>query len=82
MALVPSYLRQLLKDHHSDRAVRSQYTAMLTAPRIRTEISENFFSWAAPYLWNNLPTSVRDIKSLEVFKRTIKTHLSLHYLCN
>ncbi|KAJ8051100.1 hypothetical protein HOLleu_04545 [Holothuria leucospilota] len=55
---------------------------MLTAPRIRTKIGKKSFSWAAPYLWNNLPTLIRNITSLEVFKRTIKTHLFLHYLCN
>ncbi|KAJ8043285.1 hypothetical protein HOLleu_10309 [Holothuria leucospilota] len=41
--LTPCYLRQLLKDHHSDRAVRSQYTAMFTAPRIRTKNGEKTF---------------------------------------
>ncbi|KAJ8027536.1 hypothetical protein HOLleu_32703 [Holothuria leucospilota] len=41
--LTPSYLRQLLKDHHSDRAVRSQYTAIPAAPRIKTKIGEKVF---------------------------------------
>ena len=80
--LSPFYLRQLLKVFHCERGVRSKYSMMLVAPRIRSKIGEKSFSWAAPYLWNNLPTSVRNIKSLEVFKRTIKTQLFLHYLPN
>ena len=31
------------------------------------------FSVAAPKLWNNLPAYIRDIESLGVFKRQVKT---------
>ena len=30
---------------------------------------------AAPVLWNKLPQHLRELKSLEVFKRDLKTHL-------
>ena len=33
------------------------------------------FSVAAPKLWNNLPAYIRDIESLGVFKRQVKTYL-------
>ena len=32
------------------------------------------FYAAAPYLWNSLPTELRDIQSLSTFKRKLKTH--------
>ena len=30
---------------------------------------------AAPSLWNSLPAELRDIQSLTIFKRKVKTHL-------
>ena len=40
------------------------------------------FSVAAPKLWNNLPAHIRDIESLGVFKRQVKTYrLRLVFTC-
>ena len=35
---------------------------------------ERSFSSVAPKLWNALPVTIRDAKSLDVFKRSLKTH--------
>lgn len=34
----------------------------------------NAFQSAAPHLWNALPSTVRNIKTLDTFKTAIKTH--------
>lgn len=33
------------------------------------------FSYAAPSLWNALPTALRETDTLDQFKRTLKSHL-------
>ena len=33
------------------------------------------FYAAAPCLWNSLPPELRDVKSINIFKRNLKTHL-------
>ena len=32
------------------------------------------FQSAAPYLWNALPSAIRNIKTLDTFKTAVKTH--------
>ena len=33
------------------------------------------FYAAAPCLWNSLPPELRDVNSINIFKRNLKTHL-------
>ena len=42
---------------------------------VRTKsYGERRFDKAAPTLWNSLPLSLRNVNSLDVFKRELKTH--------
>jgi hypothetical protein len=44
---------------------------------VRTKsYGERRFDKAAPTLWNSLPLSLRNVNSLDVFKRELKTHLT------
>ncbi len=47
----------------------------LQIPRPRLEITKKSFSYSAVKSWNNLPTTIRGIDSLRVFKTSLKTHL-------
>ena len=43
-----------------------------------TSYGRGAFSVAAPLLWNSLRQHIRDARSLEIFKRQLKTVLSRH----
>ena len=51
--------------------------ALLTFPKIRTKktLADRSFSCAAPRLWNLLPTTIRSISSLDIFKIRLKTFI-------
>ena len=42
----------------------------------RPTFSNRAFQSAAPYLWNALPSTIRNLKTLETFKSAVKTHSS------
>jgi hypothetical protein len=74
--IAPSYIKDLLRPYHPGRNLRSANDNLLCQPTYRCK-SYGFrsFEVCAPSLWNNLPSSMRKIDSLEVFKRTLKTFL-------
>ena len=43
-----------------------------------TSYGRGAFSVAVPLLWNSLRQHIRDARSLEIFKRQLKTVLSRH----
>jgi len=74
--LAPSYISNLLVPYTPSRTLRSSYDNLLTVPRHRsTTYGGRMFEVRAPQLWNNLPGEMRNITSLEVFKKSLKTHL-------
>ena len=71
------YLEELITIHQPTRALRSENQSMLkphSDARIRT-YGDRRFDTAAARLWNNLPNSLRNIQSVDSFKRDLKTHL-------
>ena len=71
----PAYIRELVNLHVPNRSLRSSSTKLLTVPKVRTKTyGERQFDWVAASLWNNLPNSLRQCKSLECFKIQLKTH--------
>jgi hypothetical protein len=73
----PSYLQELITPYKPNRAFRSE-NSMLLHPLndVQTKsYDERRFDKAAPTLWNSLPLSLRNVNSLDVFKRELKTHL-------
>ena len=66
--LGPSYITDLISVRpKSSYNLRSNISLLLEPPR-------SFYA-AARCLWNSLPTELRDIQSLTIFKHNLKTHL-------
>ena len=74
--LAPDYINDLLKPYHPSRTLRSSDDNLLTVPTSRIKsFGGRTFEITAPTLWNNLPFNLRQITSLQVFKKTLKTYL-------
>jgi len=71
----PTYLRDLLTPHLPVRSLRSSHQHSLTTPFVKSAAGRRSFSYAAPFLWNKLPTHLRTAASLSVFRSQLKTYL-------
>ncbi|XP_033634209.1 uncharacterized protein LOC117295613 [Asterias rubens] len=73
----PTYLDSLITQYHSARpGLRSSSDCTLIhIPRTNSKAGDNAFQTFAPCLWNNIPQSVRQLPSLDAFKRALKTLL-------
>jgi hypothetical protein len=71
----PSYINDLLitKDiyHHT----RASAATILFQPKLSNNIQEKSFKFAAPKLWNELPSKIRSCVTTETFKKQLKTFL-------
>ena len=74
--LGPSYLKEVLVPYKPQRTLRSGTQGLLKVPASNmVTVGDRAFSKAGPVLWNVLPSHIRDIKSLDAFKQSLKTHL-------
>ncbi len=74
----PKYLQELLKVVPGHR---TQYKNMLAVPKSRNRTHGDIaFGKAAPVLWNALPNELREIETLEKFKKCLKTYLFEVYM--
>ena len=73
----PAYLMELLKPYTPSRQLRSSSDLMtLLPPKVNLKtFGERSFSFCAPKVWNTLPKDLREIPSLDHFKRRLKTYL-------
>jgi hypothetical protein len=73
----PAYLQDLLKIYHPGRAgLRSAHDTMrLVVPATKKGFGDSAFSVMGPKLWNNLPIVIRQSPSVQLFKKSLKTHL-------
>ncbi|CAH3163147.1 unnamed protein product [Porites lobata] len=59
-------------------SLRSNESIFLELPGINASthptLGDRAFQSAAPYLWNALPSAIRNIKTLGTFKTAVKTH--------
>ena len=83
----PAYISQLLSVYTPTRPLRSENKNILRVPRCRLEgFGRHCFAYAAPSLWNPLPTPVKRASSIDSFKSSLKTYLfnvaypSLHWI--
>ena len=74
----PEYLRDLLPLYTPSRSLRSSDKCLLTTPRTSTVHGDRAFAAFAPNMWNSLPFELRDCKSIDCFKKELKTHLFKH----
>jgi hypothetical protein len=72
---MPSYLTDLIHVYQPSRSLRSQDTLQLKVPRHTNTHGKRSFSVTAPYIWNALPSNIRQVSTLETFKKHLKTHL-------
>ena len=74
--LAPAYISELIQQHTSRRALRSQDQHLLQVPRTRTQYyGSRTFSAVAPTLWNSLPLHIRTAPTMDSFKRALKQYL-------
>ena len=75
--LSPIYLSGLLSVYTPKQDLRSSsVNRNLSIPRLRTKIfGHRSFSFAAPTIWNSLPSELRHTDSIQKFKSALKTHL-------
>ncbi|PIK42144.1 ORF2-encoded protein [Apostichopus japonicus] len=76
-SLAPGYITNLIPQYHPQRQLRSSTKCLLaTSHTPNTKFyGERAFISAAPHLWNNLPSSIRNAPSVDCLKRLLKTHL-------
>jgi hypothetical protein len=71
----PTYLSDIIIQYCPTRKLRSESGMLLEVPQIRTQtLGNRRFDYSAPKLWNALPIVLRKAKSLDIFKRQLKTH--------
>ena len=75
--LAPSYLSELLIPYVPSRQLRSSSdTTRLTMPKSTFKtFGERRFAYYAPKLWNSLPKTMREARTADSFKTSLKTHL-------
>ena len=74
--LAPKYIIELINiKPRSIYNLRSNQSSLLDPPKGKMlfTLGDKSFSAAAPYLWNSLPSELRDIQSLAIFKCKLKT---------
>ena len=77
----PMYLTLSIDLYVSGRTgLRSANPDLLLLQRKDTNVTNKTYGWrafniCAPFLWNKLPLEIRKSKSLDIFKRNLKTHL-------
>ena len=73
----PNYLVDFITIKKQSRySLRSNESIFLELPGIKTHptLGDRAFQSAAPYLWNTLPSAIRNVKTLDTFKTAVKTH--------
>jgi hypothetical protein len=77
----PGYISDMLTVYQPRRTLRSMDSVTLVVPRGRTStFGERTFQCSAAKLWNALPAHIRESKTLNSFKKLLKTHLfSSHF---
>ena len=71
----PVYLADLLKPYVPPRVLRSRGKERLLEPETNLGYGDRAFSVCGDRLWNELPEEVKCAKSLDSFKRKLKTYL-------
>ena len=76
--IAPLYIQDLVQvKSQGAYNLRSSRAVLLDAPSIRTKVTlgDRAFQVAAPKLWNSLPSELRLINNIDIFKRHLKTYL-------
>ncbi len=72
----PDYLSDLILPYITCYNLRSSDDNVMQVPRTNlVSCGDRAFSKVAPYMWNILPTDIRNATNVDVFKKKLKTHL-------
>ena len=79
--LAPAYMSDIVQKHQPTRSLRSTVKSLLVVPVLLTATyGERCFSRHAAVLWNDLPENIKQLNTLNSFKRHLKTRLfKLHF---
>ena len=73
--LAPSYLHELIQEYTPARSLRSSSKSLLSPPSVCTKSYGNrSFQSSSAFLWNSLPSHVKEAQSLSQFKTLLKSH--------
>ena len=75
LGILPSYLCELLQWKVGVRTLRSSEKCLLYVPPFKTSFGKRAFTYAAPCVWNSLPMEIKLSKSIENFKKLLKSHM-------
>ena len=80
--MAPTYLQDLIRPQQHTRSLRSSNQNLLEIPFTRqNSFAQRAFGVAGPRLWNSLPSDIRDLSSLSLFKSKLKTVLFQDHYC-
>ena len=72
--LAPSYLSELIEIYVPSRNLRSANLFLLKTKVTKYKtLGDRSFSYTAPTVWNALPLEIRKEKSIDIFKKRLKT---------
>ncbi len=74
----PKYLRNTLKEFHTDTAMELSHDTdlhRLHEPRSNSNMGLRAFEGCAPRIYNKLPSNIKDCAKMDVFKKKLKTYL-------
>ena len=72
----PEYLVSLIEKYEPTRNLRSSSSNLLRLPKTNTKtFGTRAFTYASPFVWNNLPDIVKNQENIDKFKVLLKTHL-------
>ena len=72
----PDYLQRLFTQYYSNYNLRNS-EGKLASPKPRTNYLKRGFSYSGATLWNNLPSSLKNVGSVDRFKRNLKNVSSI-----
>ena len=80
--LAPLYISELLSPKENTRSLRSSDKGLLNIPSTKLKTKgDRAFAVVAPTLWNALPLALKNVETVEGFKRLLKTHLfQIHFV--
>ena len=75
--LAPVYISELISIRDVSLSRYCLRSTMLNYPALKSHktLADRSFSVAAPILWNELPSDIKDLNSINKFKTAIKTYL-------
>ena len=72
----PEYLKELVTPYVPPRQLRSSSRNNIVKPRTKLKTcGQRAFPYQAATIWNELPLYLKEIESLPIFKKHLKTHL-------